>query len=580
MARNAAVLFGRIAVERGHLTAEQLEALLQEQSQAGQGAQTVLLGDLCVQKGLLTQNQVRRILESQRDGGEGETTTLGALAVRNGFATTQEVELALDAQKHPEGGEGRPPAKLGEILLAMGTLTSQKHKALLLAQSRLRDDDLDASGELELETREISLADAPPAAPPEEAVAWLIQESGEGTGQLFRLGTSATIGRMPAHDVPVADMGASREHATIEFSAVSRQHVLKDLDSRNGTFINGVRVDQLTPLQTGDLIRIGETDLRYAAAALPPRGKADAPVDSGPSRIARILRALRELHAQRKGFLLASLAGLVSPFLPWTRVAGQASTLGIRTAPGLLALLLFAAGAALSLLRDRAKPLDRPFLLGLLGATSLAALLAIAKLIALAFDPAAGAGLGVPLAILAGLSVPVALWFTRAPIPPPVTWGGKPAPPPEAPAPPAGGVWARIRGTAARAGEPTVRVLRGLSGRKARERARAADRRDELLVALGRAALEAGVTGPEADSARKAQEALEAAKDRFEKVGKETSARDLLIAKSDLKWAEARLERALRKLGRLAVDRAVPLEGRQAEVAEVQSLDVQLKEEP
>lgn len=579
MARNAAVLFGRIAVERGHLTAEQLEGLLQEQSQASQGAETVLLGDLCVQKGLLTQNQVRRILESQGNG-EGATTTLGALAVRNGFATTQEIELALEAQKQPEGGEGRPPAKLGEILLAMGTLTSQKHKALLLAQSRLREEDLDETGEFELDTREIALADPVPASSSSEPVAWLIQESGEGTGQLFRLGPSATLGRMPSHAVPVADMGASREHASIEFSPATRQHVIKDLDSRNGTLVNGVLIDRLTPLQTGDLIRIGETSLRYASAMPPSTGKAETPPGPRPARAAELLRKARALsagllpglHVQRKGFALASLAGLVSTLLPWTRVAGQASTFGVRTALGVLTLVLFAAALALSLLRDRARPLDRPFLLGLLAATSLAAILAIVKLVALALDPAAGAGIGVPLAVVAGLSVPLALWFTRTPPPP--------APAPEPPATPDAGVWARLRGTAVRAGETTVRLFKGISGRKARERARAADRRDEILVELGRAALEAGVTGPEAFSSRKAAEALQAAKDRFEKVGKETSARDLLIARSDLKWAGARLERALRKLGRLAVDKAIPLEGRQAAVAEVQGLDVRLEEAP
>jgi hypothetical protein len=542
----------------------------------------VLLGDLCVQKGLLTQNQVRRILESQRTG-EGETTTLGALAVRNGFATPEEVELALEAQKHPEGAEGKPTAKLGEILLAMGTLTSQKHKALLLAQSRLRDDDLEATTELELETREIPIAEAAAAGPAVDAYAWLIQESGEGTGQLFRLGLSATIGRMPAHDVAVADMGASREHASIEYSAGSRQHVLKDLDSRNGTYINGVRVDRLTPLQTGDLIRIGETSLRYAAAAPLPAPGPEAPAAARPSRLTGILGNLRRLapalHAQRKGFLVASLVGVVSPLLPWIRTPGQPSVLGIRTALGILALVLFAAAAALSLLRDRSKPLERPFLLALLGASSIAAVLAIAKLVALALDPAAGAGLGIPLAILAGLSVPVALWFTRTPLFPPITWGGKPAAPPPPAGAPDAGVWARIRGTAMRAGETTVRVFRGLSGKKARERSRAADRRDELLVLVGRAALDASVAGAEAEAARKAQEALESAKDRFEKVGKETSARDLLIAKSDLKWAEARLERSLRKLGQLALDRGVPLESRQAEIAEIRALDAQLKDE-
>jgi hypothetical protein len=363
---------------------------------------------------------------------------------------------------------------------------------------------------------------------------------------------------MPTHDVAVADMGASREHAAIEFSEAARQHVLRDLDSRNGSYVNGVRVDRLTPLQTGDLVRIGETDLRYASAA--PQG---APRPE-PSRETPKASWLRELHVQRRGFLVAAAAGATSAFLPWTRLA-QGSTPGVRSALGVLALLAFAGAAALSLLRDRTKPLERPFLAGALAASSLGALLGIVKLIVLALDPAASAGLGVPLAVLAGLASPVALWFTRAP-----------APPADAPATPDLGVWARVRGSAVRAGETTVRLFKNLSGKKARERAQLSDRRDRLLEQLGEAALRAAVSGPEADAARKAQDALAAARERFEKVGKETSARDLLIAKSDLKWAETRRERALRKLGRLALDRAVPLEGQESAAAEVKALDERL----
>jgi hypothetical protein len=564
MARNAAMLFGRIAVERGHLTSDQLEALLQEQSQFVQGMQTVLLGDLCIRKGLLTSNQVRRILESQKgDPDRDRSAALGELAVRNGFATPEEVELALEAQKHPDGEDGKPVAKLGEILLAMGTLTSQKHRALLIAQGRLRDEDLQAGEELELETREIPVVEAP-AGPPAGPQAWLIQESGEGTGQLFRIADRATIGRMPAHEVAVADMGASREHAVIEYAERERRHVLRDLDSRNGTFVNGVRVGGTLPLRTGDQVRIGETVLRYAScidpAPAPPAGKAPPP--AGPRR------AWAELHPQRRGFLAAAAAGLAAPFLPWTRVAEQASTPGVKTVPGWIVLGLFAAAVALALLRDRARPLDRRPLLALLGLTTAAALAGVGQLAALALDPAAGAGLGILLAILAGLAGPVALWFTRAPQAPP-------APPPAAPD---AGVWARIRGTAVRAGETTVRLFRDLSGKKARERSRAADRLDELLERLGRAALAAGAAGPDAEAARKAEQGAADAKERFERAGKETSARSLVIARSDLKWAEARLQRALRKLGRHALDTSLPLEGEQAAVAEARALAAQFEE--
>ncbi len=576
MAPNAAALFGKIAVERGHLTAEQLETLLKEQSDAAQAAQTLLLGDLCIRKGFLTQNQVRRILESQRNGDTGgETTNLGALAIRNGLATPQEIDLALEAQKSPEGEEAKEPPRLGEILLAMGTLTPQEQKALLAAQTRIREPGADGAGEFEFDTREVPAVPSSPAPPAGAPVAWLIQESGEGTGQLFRIGPSATLGRMPTHDVAVADMGASREHAAIELAGDPPAHVLRDLDSRNGTFVNDAQLVRPRPLRTGDLIRIGETLFRYASAAPAEQGTA---LGARLARAAALLRGaaarvLPGLHAQRKGFVLACVAGALASFLPWVRVAEQGSVLGVRTAAGWVTLLLFSAAAVVAFLRDRSRPLDRPFLFALLGAASLAAVVGILRLATLAVDPAASAGLGVPLAILAGLSVPVALWFTRVPIAPPVTWGGKT----EAPAAP--GAWARVRVAALRAGETTVRVVKSLARRKPGGTPSDADRRDALLEELGRAAL-AAAPGPGADPARKAEESLRAARERLEKVGKETSSRDLLIARNEVKWAEGRLQRALRKLGRQAVDQPIPLEGRQAEVEELRTLDARLGGKP
>ena len=38
---------------------------------------------------------------------------------------------------------------------------------------------------------------------------------------------------------------------------------VKDLKSRNGTWVNAIRVDGAAPLTDGDLIRMGATDLRY-----------------------------------------------------------------------------------------------------------------------------------------------------------------------------------------------------------------------------------------------------------------------------------------------------------------------------
>jgi len=71
-----------------------------------------------------------------------------------------------------------------------------------------------------------------------------------------------TIGRSGQNDVPLPeDEFASSAHARIE---PRRDGVwIEDIGSTNGTFVNGERVDRARRLQAGDVVRIGETDLRF-----------------------------------------------------------------------------------------------------------------------------------------------------------------------------------------------------------------------------------------------------------------------------------------------------------------------------
>jgi pSer/pThr/pTyr-binding forkhead associated (FHA) protein len=70
------------------------------------------------------------------------------------------------------------------------------------------------------------------------------------------------IGRHPTNDVVVKTPGASRQHARVERrgDAVS----IRDLESANGTRVNGERVNERT-LEDGDTIRIGEARFVFKA---------------------------------------------------------------------------------------------------------------------------------------------------------------------------------------------------------------------------------------------------------------------------------------------------------------------------
>ena len=82
-------------------------------------------------------------------------------------------------------------------------------------------------------------------------------------GEGFELNSAQlTIGRGNQNDIPIAtDEYASARHARFE----PRQDGVwvQDLGSTNGTFLNGMRLDRPRRLAQGDIVRVGETDLRY-----------------------------------------------------------------------------------------------------------------------------------------------------------------------------------------------------------------------------------------------------------------------------------------------------------------------------
>ena len=73
--------------------------------------------------------------------------------------------------------------------------------------------------------------------------------------------TSATItlGRDKAATIPLDDPESSRIHTAIRYW--DDMFVIRDMNSRNGTFVNGAKID-VVRLNPGDKIKIGNTELR------------------------------------------------------------------------------------------------------------------------------------------------------------------------------------------------------------------------------------------------------------------------------------------------------------------------------
>jgi pSer/pThr/pTyr-binding forkhead associated (FHA) protein len=69
------------------------------------------------------------------------------------------------------------------------------------------------------------------------------------------------IGRGAECQLALDDPMVSRKHAALRVYAGSA--MIEDLGSRNGVYLNGVRIDRPEPLHDGDQIRIGSQDLSF-----------------------------------------------------------------------------------------------------------------------------------------------------------------------------------------------------------------------------------------------------------------------------------------------------------------------------
>jgi hypothetical protein len=71
-----------------------------------------------------------------------------------------------------------------------------------------------------------------------------------------------TVGRGPQNDVKLdGDDYASARHARIQ---PRRDGVwVEDVGSTNGTYLNGIKLTRARKLKPGDVVRVGETELRY-----------------------------------------------------------------------------------------------------------------------------------------------------------------------------------------------------------------------------------------------------------------------------------------------------------------------------
>jgi hypothetical protein len=89
----------------------------------------------------------------------------------------------------------------------------------------------------------------------------LVFVGGPRAGEVVPLkGAKTRIGALPDNEVVIPTDTISRYHAAIHVKG--RRAEIEDLNSRNGTFLNGTAI-RTAPLQSGDKIRLADVDLVY-----------------------------------------------------------------------------------------------------------------------------------------------------------------------------------------------------------------------------------------------------------------------------------------------------------------------------
>jgi len=102
---------------------------------------------------------------------------------------------------------------------------------------------------------------------PTDAEAWVV----DGFGGAHAIGAKAAIGRNHDSNLVVLASSVSREHA--ELVQTHTRWTVRDLGSRNGTFVNGVRTQGPVALPARALLKVGEVALWFLAEVVeePPR---------------------------------------------------------------------------------------------------------------------------------------------------------------------------------------------------------------------------------------------------------------------------------------------------------------------
>ena len=97
---------------------------------------------------------------------------------------------------------------------------------------------------------------------PDRNCAHLHKLEGEDTSTIIELNQKENfIGRAKSNSIVLEDEKVSKQHAVI--FQKNELYFIEDLHSKNGVFVNGLKIGKKTELMQGALIKIGSTFFRF-----------------------------------------------------------------------------------------------------------------------------------------------------------------------------------------------------------------------------------------------------------------------------------------------------------------------------
>jgi hypothetical protein len=186
------------------------------------------------------------------DGDEGDTAVTGGMPVS-------------DAPAQAPAGAPPPATPAAAVPAPAAAMPDLDPEATVLGVTQFLPPD--------------ALAEAPPSAHGDDDDAGqtiimpdatlTIQDSGQEAGAPveYRLAAFNYLGRAEGNQVQLTRGGVSRRHALIALAG-PRGYSIKDLQSQNGTFVNGERIEEVL-LADGDRITVGDAELTFRLS--PPR---------------------------------------------------------------------------------------------------------------------------------------------------------------------------------------------------------------------------------------------------------------------------------------------------------------------